>query len=391
MYKRHLQLNKLLKSDISLFLFGARGVGKTLLVNEFLKTQTHSISIDLLQTATYRRLITSPELFKAEIEAAIPPRGNLTVFIDEIQKLPTLLDDIHSLIENHKKKLRFILTGSSARKLKRGGANLLAGRALSAKLYPFSFIEMDIDIYRALQFGTLPAIYLDKKMPFRRLAAYVDTYLREEIFEEALVRKVENFVRFLDIAAQFNGEPVNYSKIGRAAGISGPAVEQCFSILIDTLIASRIDGWSYSVKKQLTLAPKYYFFDCGVLNALRGELKTQLKKETFRFGKLFETYVINELIRMNDYCEESYKFYHWRTNSGLEVDIIMTRGFSDEPWGIEIKSEATPGKPDFKALLAFKEDNPKAKLICLCQAERKYKVGEIEVYPWQQGIRRIFT
>jgi predicted AAA+ superfamily ATPase len=187
--------------------------------------------------------LTQPGLFRHEVEGGLKPREILTVFVDEVQRLPQLLNDVHSLIESHKGKVRFLLTGSSARKLKRGGANLLAGRAWTLHLHPLTHREGVHDIRRALSFGTLPAIYLDDDSPERSLKAYVDTYLKEEIQQEALTRRVEGYVRFLDVAAQMNGAPLNFSSIARDCGVSTPTAQEFFSILVDTMIAFRVkDG-----------------------------------------------------------------------------------------------------------------------------------------------------
>ena len=178
----------------------------------------------------------------------------------------------------------------------------------------------------------------------------METYLKEEVIQELLVRKIDHFMRLLDIAGQVNGEPVNYSSIARDSGVSVKTAQEYFDILVDTLIAFRVDGWSHSVRKQLRHSPKHYFFDCGVLNAVRGELQTELKSGSYRYGKLFETFIVNELIRANDYNETGYRFYHWRTNTGLEVDLVLTRGPQDTPRAIEIKSQSSPGESDLKGL-----------------------------------------
>jgi len=389
MVNRTLDLAKLLKEGHSAFLFGPRGVGKTLLSKQFIRSNQPSLEIDLLSYELYSRYISQPSLFRKEIEAAIEPSQRLTVFIDEIQKLPALLDEIHALIESYKGRIQFLLTGSSARKLKRKGANLLAGRAWTLHLHPFTHQEIVLDLSKALQIGTLPFIYLSEGDAQRSLKAYVETYLKEEIMQEALLRKVDSYIRFLDIAGQMNGEPLNYTSLARDCGVSVKTVQEFISILIDTLLAFRIEGWTHSVRKQLRQSPKIYFFDCGVLNAVRGELGMEAKPGSYIHGKRFETFIILELIRLNDYFENGYKFYYWRTNTGLEVDLVLSRRFSEPPTAIEIKSKSAPTEADLRGLKSFKTENPKATLICLCTTPNKYSLGDVLIYPWLEGIKEI--
>lgn len=396
MVNRLLDLEKLLGAKHSSFLFGPRGVGKTSLAKRFVENQSHAKSIDLLNLDIYRRYLTEPEFFRRELEKAIPEKGILSVLIDEVQKLPSLLDEVHHLIEEHKGKIRFLLTGSSARKLKRGGANLLAGRAWTLKLHPLTSREVDLDLHRALRFGMLPAIYLEDDFPQRSLKAYVETYLKEEIFQESLVRQSENFIRFLDVAGQCNGDPANFAQIAKDCGVSPKTAQDYFSILVDTMLAFRIDGWSHSVRKQLRQAPKFYLFDCGVLNAIRGELDTELKTSSYRYGKLFETFLIGEMIRLNDYSEANFRFSYWRTNSGMEVDCVLSKGPSSPPIAIEIKSQSNPGVGNFNGLLAFASENPNAKLYGFCTTHNSYdlgpikNLGTIKVLPWQDGLQMLF-
>jgi predicted AAA+ superfamily ATPase len=306
-----------------------------------------------------------------------------------VQKLPSLLDEVHGLAESFKGKVRFLLTGSSARKLKRGGGNLLAGRAWTLRLHPLTHRECDLDLRRALQFGTLPAVYLEDDAPERTLKAYVETYLKEEIFQEALLRKVESFIRFLDVAGQMNGEPLNFSAVARDSGVSVKTAQEYVSILVDTLVAHRVEPWTHSVRKQLRLSPKIYFFDCGVLNAVRGELGTELRAGSSRYGRLFESFVIQEMVRQNDYRETDYRFQYWRTNTGLEVDVVLAKSPYQPPIAVEIKSREAPKESDVRALESFHSENKRAELLCLCDTPRPYKLGKVWVLPWREGIKRI--
>lgn len=361
-----------------------------MLARKFLPQASPSLEIDLLNNDLFTRYLAHPSLFRDEVEHQLGSKGPLTVFIDEVQKLPPLLDEVHHLMERYKGRLRFLLTGSSARKLKRGGANLLAGRAWTLKLHPLTHREGVADLRRALQFGTLPGIYLSEEEPERNLRAYVETYLKEEIMQEALVRRVDGFVRFLDLAGQMHGEPANFAKIARDCGVTTKTAQDYFSILVDTLVAFRIDGWTRSVRKQLRQSPKFYWFDGGVLNAICGELKTELKDSSYRFGKLFETWILLEMIRLNDYTEADYRFFYWRTNTGMEVDVILSRGLSEPPIAIEIKSRTAPQAEDVRGLKSFQSENPKAKLLCICRSPRAYRLGDITVYPWREALEVLF-
>jgi uncharacterized protein len=382
-------------------LFGPRGTGKTALAREVFasRKQAGDGYFDLLNSTIYRRYLDNPHNFAIDVEHLLLEQLQVgqtikccLVVVDEVQKVPAVLDEVHALIEKHKHRVQFLLTGSSARKLKRSGANLLAGRAISKRLYPLSQLELSLNLDRALQYGTLPAMYLEHKVPVEHLSAYVETYLKEEVLQEALVRNIEGFSRFLDLAGQFNGEPVNRERIAKAARVSSKTVQQYFEILCDTLIAHHIPVWSYSVKAQLAQASKYYLFDTGVLKVIRGEIRTALKQSSFRYGKLFETFVINELVRCNEYLDGGFRFFHWRTSSGSEIDIIMSRGVADLPIAIEIKSDTSPALADVSALLKFREDHPEAYLVCICRCTKPYTLeGGITVLPWEMGIKRVFT
>lgn len=389
MIHRQFDLGKALGRHRSAFLFGPRGVGKTWLCRDFLRKQKLSFEVDLLRHDLYVRYLKEPGAFRAEVEGALNPRGVLTVFVDEVQRLPDLLNEVHSLLESVPGRVRFLLTGSSARKLKRGGANLLAGRALVLHLHPLTSMEGAGDLARTLRFGSLPGIYNDDA-PGPRLKSYVEVYLKEEIQQEALVRKVESYVRFLDVAAQMNGEPLNFSAIARDIGVDTKTAQEYVSILTDTLVAFRVEAWSWSVRKRLRHSPKIYFFDCGVLNAIRGELNSALRPSTFAYGKQFETYVVQEMHRLNDYANGDYRFFYWRTNIGTEVDLVLSKGPSAQPIALEIKSSSSPGPRDVVGLKAFATENLGSRLICLCQTPRFFRRDGVEFYPWKEGLANLF-
>lgn len=387
MISRYINLQNLIEKKHSFFLFGARGTGKTSLLKEL----NYPI-INLLQSRAFRRYLADPSLFSDEIEHTLKnssPSKKLFIAVDEIQKLPALLDEIHHLIESHKNRLLFILTGSSARKLKRGGANLLAGRAHTYELFPLSSLETEVELNLALQIGTLPGIYTDPTSAIDSLEAYVNTYLREEILEESLVRKIDRFSRFLELAAQLNSEPINYKKLGRALNTSGPTIQDYFSILVDTLIAYRVDGWSRSVKLQLLQSPKFYFFDCGILNALSGELRSEVSPSSPRYGRLFETWMVAEIQRFNSYQRLGLKLFYWRDQNGREIDLILSRKSYDPLVAIEIKSSEAPDTMDLKALELIGEEYPKIPQWCFCRTPRSYKRQGVEFLPWRTGLARL--
>lgn len=390
MIRRALNLSKLLGKLSSTFIFGPRGSGKTSLVGEYFEATKNSYVIDLLGLDTRRRYIVQPGQFRTDIESRIPGgRETLSVLVDEIQKMPELLDEVHYLIEKYKQQIQFVLSGSSARKLKRSGANLLAGRALSLRLHPLCSLELELDLERALSIGTLPSFYLNQANAVGFLKSYVETYIKEEILQESIVRQGEKFINFLEVAAQSNAQPLNFSKISRQCRVNDRTAKEYFEILSDTLLGWKVPAWSHSARRKSIEAPKFYFFDCGVLNTLRGELSTELRYGTYRYGVLFENFIVCELIRINDYLAADFKFHHWRTQAGHEVDLVISRGISDRPRAIEIKSMAAPQASDLRDLILFKADNPDSICFCLCTSATSYNVEGITVLPWREGLRTV--
>ncbi len=388
MIERICNLSKFIDKKRSVFLFGARGTGKTSFIKNWLSIhpQKH-IYLDFLNNSVFRRYFENPDLLIGEVASLIQTDGSALVVIDEVQKVTKILDTVHLLIEKHPGKAIFILTGSSARKLKRGGANLLAGRAITNYMFPLTSYECDLDLERTLQFGTLPGIYLSDGLEVETLESYINTYLREEILEESLVRKLENFIRFIEVAAQINGEPVSYTKLAKQCKVSPNTVADYYSILQDTLIVHRLDGYSHSIKKQLLQAPKFYFFDCGVLNALNGELRTVLKKSTYRYGKLFETFVIQEIFRLNIYKNLGLRFHYWREKTGKEVDLLLSRSTANPKVAIEIKSFSEPESlPVFKLI---HDELPHVLQWCFCNVPRKVEIGGITYFPWREGLAEL--
>ena len=373
----------------SFFLFGARGTGKTSLVKEhFLQEDT--LYIDLLRDSEFEVLNIEPDSLE---ERLLAKPGIKRVVIDEVQKIPALLDVVHRLIENHK-NVQFILTGSSARKLKRGGANLLAGRAWVYHLYPLSYAELGekFSLPSALEWGGLPGqLELksddDKKECFR---AYTSTYLKEEILQEQLVRDLKPFQRFLPIAAQNSGAVINFSKIGRDVGVAPQTAESYFQILEDTLLGFRLPAFHRSIRKQERMNPKFYLFDTGVLRTLLKTIGTPLQSGTYAFGRAFEHFLIREIITLSSYARRDDEFYYYATHGGREVDLVIDRG----PEGlifIEIKSTDRVSDDDLRHLHALSEEKKlkDASFYCFSLDKNATKKGDVLCLYWEEGLKEL--
>lgn len=277
----------------------------------------------------------NPDLLIADIKAL---GSKEWIVIDEVQKIPKLLDLVHKLIVE--RKIKFALTGSSSRKLKREGANLLAGRAFVQNLFPLTFFELNekFNLNEVLKWGSMPQIYsydneTDKKL---FLNSYIKTYLKEEIILEQLVRNVEGFRDFLEIAAQMNGRTINLSKIAREASIDSKTVKEYFQILEDTLIGFWVPGYHKSVRKAQTFQSKFYLFDVGIQRAIEGSLDSPPVPGTSAYGQYFENYFFTEVFRFNEYSQKNYKISHYNTSTGQEIDLILSKG--RKTMAIEIKS-----------------------------------------------------
>ena len=389
MISRHFNPLKLLEKKASILLLGPRGTGKTALIRACFSDLSHKVQIDLLHGRDYQRYLNAPHVLSEELKRILATSPELLlVAIDEVQRVPALLDEVHALIEEHKGRIAFLLSGSSARKLRRGGANLLAGRAISAFLHPLHESEIGLDLNKVLRLGSLPAVYTaPEDLAIATLDSYVSTYLREEIQQESVVRSISKFSRFLEFAGQLNGEPVNFAKLGKQIGSAGKTAQDYFSILVDTLIAIQLPGWSESVKKQLLQAPKYYFFDTGVLNAINGYLRADLKESGFFYGRLFETFIISQLSATNDYLNLGLKFFYWRDKSGREVDLILARNVTTPVAAIEIKASGNPEPEDCPGFDSFREDYPDIPRICVCKTPRPYQRGGVLFVPWQDALK----
>ena len=373
---------KLSKSH-SLFLFGARQTGKTTLVTQqFSPTKTKTYN--LLITSEHLRLAANPNLFREEILAL---SSKIThVFVDEVQRVPDLLNEVQVLITGGAPQ-KFILTGSSARKLKRNNANLLGGRALTYMIFPLTIGEIGehFDLDLTLQFGSLPHIFNAKSETEKAqlLRSYTEVYLKEEIEAEALTRNIGGFIRFLSVAAQTNTEMCNFANIARDVQLNPVTTKEYFKILEDTLIGQFLLPFHGSERKRHKLSPKFYFFDTGVVRAIEQRLTAPLQNKTFEYGKYFESWVINEVFRFNRYADKDWKLSFLRTANDVEVDLIIEtpRG---KTYAIEIKSKPVPTLLDFqsgfKAILALV---PNAKCLCICTGGESRLVGGYQVLPWR--------
>ena len=380
-----------LPTESSFFLFGPRQVGKTTLIrNTFIDSST--LYFDLLVLEEFIVLSTDPSAFRSQVEAKKDTIKH--VVIDEIQKLPELLDEVHSLIEKYK-SINFILSGSSARKLKNQGANLLGGRAWTLSLGPLTHQELkgDFDLKTALEYGTLPQIYLlaqsGRTMEAQKyLKSYVNTYLEEEIKAEAITRNLGSFLMFLKLAAQENGNILNYSTIARGINMEAHTVKNYFQVLEDTLLGFFLMPFTDSIAKKIRKHPKFYFFDTGVHRAISRKTSLELEKKTKEYGEAFEHFLIREIIGISKYADNDYEFSFYRTQSNLEVDLII-KTLQGEIYAIEIKSSNNPANQSFAGLKSFTQICPNARLFCACTALKASMQGNIEILPWQELFVKI--
>lgn len=378
--------NLMLPKSQSAFLWGARKTGKsTYLVENF----PLSIYYDLLKTDEFIRLSVAPHLLREELLSLSNEQLEHPVIIDEIQKIPMLLNEVHWLIEN--KKIGFILCGSSARKLKRGAANLLGGRAWRFNFYPLVYKEVnDFDLLQAMNRGLLPAHYLSNYSA-RMLRAYIGDYLTEEIQAEGLVRSLPKFARFMDLVGFSHGEMLNYANIARDCAIDAKTVKEYYQILVDTLIGYFIYPYYKKAKRELIQSvPKFYLFDMGVANYLSKTKISALKGETA--GASFEHFILMEITAYLGLHELDNPIYYWRSKTGLEVDFILNDGNT----AIEVKISSSPDMSDLKGLRAFCEDYQPRHALVVCLAPRKRLLATInstliEVLPWQDFLENLWS
>lgn len=361
----------------SAFLWGARQTGKSTLLNTL---YPDSLYFDLLLSDEYNRFIGNEGLLKQIVESSAK---NDPVIIDEIQRIPQLLNEVQWLIVNKNKQ--FILSGSSPRKILKSGGNLLGGRAIRYELFPLSFSEIDnFDLLHALNYGLLPRHYLSKN-PQRLINAYIGSFLKDEIAREANIRNIPSFSKFLEFASFSNGEIVNYANIATDCGVSAPTIKEYFQIMEDTLVGRFIPSFRKKPKRRVILSPKFYFFDIGIANNLmkRGEIK--YGSETF--GHAFEHFICNELIAHRHYSGLDYQLSYWRTASQYEVDFIL----GNHEIAIEVKSTEQASSRHFKGLKAFSEEYKVKRLIVVSNDKYYRKDNTIEIFPWAEFLQQLWA
>lgn len=352
--------------DEAMFLFGARQTGKsTLLKERFPK----AIYIDLLKSDVRNRFKQHPEEFRESL-LRYPPET--LVIVDEIQKVPDLLDEVHWLMVE--KGLWFILSGSGARKIKKSGANNLGGRAIPETLFPLVSAEIpDFDIERAVQNGMIPRHYMVANAR-NRMRAYIDLYVKEEIIEEALVQNVDEFIRFMEVAAIMDGEILNYENVASDCGVSANTVKAYYKILVDTLLGFEVPAYRKVIKRKLYKSPRFYYFDIGIANHLTK--RYQLAPKTPEYGHAFEHLIIQEIVAYLAYTNSDEELTYWHTYENIEVDAII----GDARVAIEIKSTDHVDHGDKKGIMEFAKEHPNAKQILVSRDRISRRSGNVDLY-----------
>jgi len=365
------------KDAESAFLWGARQTGKSTLLRMMYPGVLY---FDLLLSDVFNRFLSNPALLR---ETVVADNSSSPVIIDEIQRIPSLLNEVQWLIVN--KNRQFILSGSSPRKIVRSGGNLLGGRALRYELYPLIYREIpDFNLLRALNNGLLPRMYLSER-PARLLSAYVGSYLRDEIMAEARIRNISSFSRFLEAAAFSNGEIVNYSNIAADCGVSSPTIKEYFQILEDTMTGRFLPSYQKKPKRRVIVAPKFWFFDIGIANYL-------LKRGTIvagseAFGKAFEHFIYHELYSHSHYSGINYPLSFWRTSSQTEVDFIL----GDNEVAVEVKATELANEKHLKGLKIFADEYKTKRLILVSNDILPRKTGNISILPWRVFLEELWS
>jgi len=375
--QRYLQLSHIIKNK-SFFLLGPRKTGKSFLLKQ---TLPHVPSWNLLDAGIYRDLTANPTHLRKEL-LALPEKPQYAI-IDEVQRIPELLNEVHLMIEEH--GIHFALTGSSARALKRKGVNLLGGRARNVPFHPLTFLELGghFDLNRALNYGLLPSVYLSQD-PKSELKDYAGVYLKEEVAAEGLSRNIPSFSRFLEIAAMTNGQLVNFTNMASDAQVKRTTVVDWYTVLLDTLQIFEVPMWQKTVKRKPFKTSKFYFFDAGVAHYLAG--KSSVPQKGAEFGEAFENYMAHELKTACDYG--LYEYLHtWRSNSHYEVDFILNHEMA-----IEVKGKSTLRPEDLKGLRALKEEKTSLKrfIVVYTGDTRRLEDFGIEVIPYKEFLKEIW-
>ncbi|MBN2342361.1 MAG: ATP-binding protein [Deltaproteobacteria bacterium] len=369
--ERHLDIKAVVEKK-SCFLFGPRQTGKSMLMRHVLP---QARVYNLLRSDLFLRLSANPSQLRQEVQP-----GEL-VIIDEIQRIPELLNEVHYCIEE--KHARFLLSGSSARKLRRGGVNLLGGRARHRRLHPFVYKELAFDnLHHVLQYGLLPPIVASDS-PKEDLRSYTGDYLTEEIAQEGVTRNIPAFSRFLEVAAQYNGQMLNFTNIGSDAQVPTSTVRLYFQILEDTLIAQTVPAWrKTTVRKPITTA-KFYFFDIGVARTLQH--RDELPPNSPEYGVAFESFIYHEISSYISYQADGVLHY-WRSKSNFEVDFIF-----NEAVAIEVKAKSNIDHRDLKGIRALKEEGKLSRYIVVSLVEFPAVVDEIEILPWKDFLHCLWA
>jgi predicted AAA+ superfamily ATPase len=373
--QRTLDLKNLL-SKKSFFLFGPRATGKSTLIKQVLSES--SMIIDLLNSRLYLRLLDSPHDLESIIDSG--NKGQVIV-IDEIQRIPELLNEVHRLIED--KKLTFLLTGSSARKIRRGKANLLAGRVWEARLFPLTWKEIhDFDLNRYLRYGGLPPVYLSK-YPEEELDAYANTYLKEEIMAEGLIRKLPPFSRFLRSMALANGEMINFTKIANDCQVPPSTVTEYVGLLEDTLVGFLLPAWTESKRRKAISTGKFYFFDPGVTHTLSGT--EVLDRNSHLYGKAFEQFIGMEIRAYLSYKRKKIQLSYWRSVHGYEVDFLM-----GTKTAVEVKASQKISQRDFKGLKALEEEKVFKNYVLVSQDPVNTRENHFQALFWEDFLKDLW-
>jgi len=374
-YERLLNLQVLIKQK-SHFLLGPRSTGKSSLIR---KTFDSSLYINLLKQDTLRDFIINPSLLRERV-AAIKLKPRDLVIIDEIQKIPKLLDEVHLLIEEE--GLVFLLTGSSARKLKKGAANLLAGRAWMANLFPLLSSEItDFDLLRYLNYGGLPQVYTSSH-PLKELKNYINLYIKEEIQEEGFTRKLDQFLIFFESIGIMSGEELNYQGWSSDTGVPRKTLQSYVELLQDTLMAFELPSFKKTINRKAVSRSKFYLFDVGVANHMAK--KGEIKEGSTEFGKAFEHFFIQECRALISYLELDWKLTYWRSHSQMEVDLCL-----GQEWALEIKSSKRVTEKHLKGLRALREENLFENYGVICLEKEKRIVDGITIWPWRSFLKEV--
>ena len=378
---RNVDLCKILENK-SLFLFGPRQTGKS----SFIKNQLMNTDVAMFWTLLDGRLrlkvLADPSILRQEVE--VRNLQDCIIIIDEIQKCPELLDEVHFLIEE--RNIRFLLTGSSARKLRSSGVNLLGGRATQRHFHPFNFAEIgnhpNYNLSYIFEHGLLPSMFLSSDIE-EDLSAYVDTYLTEEIAAEGFSRNIPNFARFLTVASMSNSQLINYTNIASDSQVPVQTVKQWFQVLEDTLLGYQVESFTNTKKRKAITTSKFYFFDIGIARALRN-IPTP-KENTTEFGEYFEHLICMELKSWIDYKYPRSKLTYWRSTSNMEVDFCV-----DEEIAIEVKSSSNVTEKHLKGLKALREEGIFKRFVVVCQEEHPRIIDGIEILPWKYFFEELW-